>query len=50
VDGKLYLLNLANGQELWSYSIGSPIISSPIVSDGMVFVGANDGNVYAFGA
>jgi outer membrane protein assembly factor BamB len=54
-DGRLYLLSLADGKELWSYTIGDPVISSPAVvrapnrPDSMVIVGADDGMVYAFG-
>jgi outer membrane protein assembly factor BamB len=34
---------------LWSYTTGNWVISSPAVVDGVVYVGSNDGNVYAFG-
>ena len=47
-DGRLYMLALNNGQQLWSYQIGAPVMSSPAVSDAMLIVGANDGCVYAF--
>jgi outer membrane protein assembly factor BamB len=48
-DGRLYLLSLEDGGELWSYEIGQPVQSSPAVADGMVIVGSDDGNLYAFG-
>jgi outer membrane protein assembly factor BamB len=47
-DGRLYMVGLADGREIWSYEIGAPVMSSPAISGGMVIVGANDGHVYAF--
>jgi len=34
--------------QLWSYQTGDPVYSSPAVADGVMYVGSNDGNVYAF--
>jgi parallel beta-helix repeat protein len=34
-------------QTQWTYTTGDGVWSSPAVVDGMVFVGSNDGNVYA---
>ena len=48
-DGNLYMVNLADGKEIWKYEIGQAITSSPAVVNGMVVVGSEDGNVYAFG-
>ncbi|MCC2672135.1 MAG: PQQ-like domain, partial [Armatimonadetes bacterium] len=42
--------DLKDGRQLWTYEIGPEIHSSPGISNGMVFVGADDGFVYAFGA
>ncbi len=50
VDGRLYLLRLADGKRVWSYDVGQPLQSSPAVAGGMIVVGCNDGAVYAFGA
>jgi outer membrane protein assembly factor BamB len=47
-DGRLYLLDLADGRSLWSYEIGEAVASSPAVARGWVVVGADDGQVYAF--
>jgi len=38
----------ASCSPLWSSHTGSPIVSSPAVSDGVVYVGSNDGKLYAF--
>jgi len=48
-DGRLYVVSLTTGKELWSYEIGQPIESSPAVADGKIIVGCNDGSVYCFG-
>jgi outer membrane protein assembly factor BamB len=53
-DGYLYALNAKTGASLWSTSIGDSssrwgLFSSPIVVNGVVYVGSEDGNVYAFG-
>src|SRR5215831_18063570 len=34
---------------LWKYTTGNGVFSSPAVANGVVYVGSNDGNVYAFG-
>ena len=48
-DGRLYMLRLADGKEVWAYEIGHPIASSPAVAQGVVVIGCDDGTVYAFG-
>ena len=35
---------------LWTYTTGGQVLSSPAVSGGIVFVGSNDGKVYALNA
>ena len=40
----------STGQLLWKYTTGGLIDSSPAVSDGVVYIGSNDGNVYALNA
>ena len=47
-DGRLYMLNLSDGKQVWSYDIGQPVMSSPAVANQMVVVGSDDGYVYAF--
>jgi outer membrane protein assembly factor BamB len=50
VDGRLYCVELADGKERWNYEIGSPITGSPAVANGVIVIGAQDGNLYCFGA
>ena len=38
------------GREQWRFETGQSVISSPVVSGGMVFVGSKDGGVYALDA
>ena len=47
LDGYVNVLDRATGQLRWSYRIGSPIESSPIVRDGVDYLGAWNGRVYA---
>ena len=49
-DGRLYMLHLDDGKELWRYDLGGATYSSPAVSRGMILIGANDKRLYAFGA
>jgi outer membrane protein assembly factor BamB len=47
--GKVYALDALTGALVWSYQTDGAVLSSPAVSDGAVFIGSNDGNIYAFG-
>jgi len=38
------------GEQIWSFETNSSVYSSPTVVDGTVYVGSNDGNVYALAA
>lgn len=49
-DGSLRCLNAANGSAKWSARTDGPILATPTVADGRVFVGSADGRVYAFEA
>jgi len=40
----------SNGQLKWSYTTGSYVSASPAVANGVVYVGSDDGNVYALNA
>jgi eukaryotic-like serine/threonine-protein kinase len=46
----IYALNSADGATIWSYVTGGEVYSSPAVAYGVVYVGSNDGKVYAFGS
>jgi outer membrane protein assembly factor BamB len=48
----LYALNAVTGAKLWGYGVSSvhyTMSSSPAVANGVVYVGSNNGKVYAFG-
>jgi outer membrane protein assembly factor BamB len=47
MDGHVYVLDRVNGRERWSYPVGSPVESSPVVRDGIDYFGAWNGRVYA---
>ena len=49
-DGRLYLVGLETGKEIWSYEIGKALTASPAVANGMIVIGSEDGSVYAFAA
>ena len=49
-DGKVYALSASSGSKLWSYTTSNWVYSSPAVVNGVVYVGSQDGNVYALGA
>jgi len=44
----VYALNAKTGAKVWSYRTGSSVNSSPAVANGVVYVGSDDGKVYAF--
>lgn len=49
-DGhSVYALNATTGSIIWSFSTGGAVDSSPAIASGVVYVGSDDGNVYAFG-
>jgi outer membrane protein assembly factor BamB len=47
MDGHVYVLDRATGRLLRSYSVGSPVESSPIVRHGIDYFGAWNGRLYA---
>jgi outer membrane protein assembly factor BamB len=46
-DGALHAVDARRGRGLWQYVTGGPIASSPLVSQGVVYVGSTDHAVYA---
>jgi outer membrane protein assembly factor BamB len=45
----VYALDAFNGDLIWSYKTEGAVQSSPAISDELLFVGSNDGNLYAIG-
>jgi PQQ-like domain len=45
----VYALDANTGAELWSYTTGGAVYSSPAVANGMVYIGSDDGKLYCFG-
>ncbi|MBX5320466.1 MAG: PQQ-binding-like beta-propeller repeat protein [Candidatus Bathyarchaeia archaeon] len=53
MDGKVYCLNTANGDIVWSYTATNRtygIASSPFVYKGVVYIGTGNGSLYALNA
>jgi outer membrane protein assembly factor BamB len=48
-DNNLYALNASTGASLWSYTTGGTVETRPAIANGVVYVGSDDGKVYAFG-
>jgi outer membrane protein assembly factor BamB len=49
-DHKIYALHASDGTKSWEYLTGGPVHSGPAVIDRVVYVGSDDGNVYALRA
>ncbi len=49
-DHKVYALDLATGEERWSFFTGGPIRFAPTVADGRVYVAGDDGWLYCLSA
>jgi hypothetical protein len=49
IDYSVYCLNASTGALVWSYATSGTVFSSPAVVDGVVYVGSEDGKIYAFG-
>ncbi|WP_067048345.1 outer membrane protein assembly factor BamB family protein [Methanofollis ethanolicus] len=56
--GTVYAVNMTTGSKIWSYALPDPgdgtfaafYASSPAVSDGVLYIGAENNRFYAFGA
>ena len=46
-ENNVTALNAQTGAKLWNYSTEKAVYASPAVSNGIVYVGSNDGSVYA---
>jgi outer membrane protein assembly factor BamB len=49
-SGVLFALKARTGKIIWSAPVASGITSSPAVANGVVYVGSDDGTLYAFNA
>ncbi|MCH5376482.1 MAG: PQQ-binding-like beta-propeller repeat protein, partial [Planctomycetes bacterium] len=47
---RIRCLNANDGRDVWSFTAGGRIDSSPTISDGLVFFGCRDGSVYCLRA
>jgi len=47
LTGKVFLTDL-DGKHLWNYRLGGPSHSPPVAAGGLLVVGCDDGNLYAF--
>ncbi|MNO31720.1 Outer membrane protein assembly factor BamB precursor [compost metagenome] len=45
--GMIYAVDVQTGEELWSYPTGGNIYSSPALAHGVLFIGSDDGYLYA---
>jgi outer membrane protein assembly factor BamB len=50
VDGFVYCLDAGTGSLLWKFQTNGPIVSTPAVQDGIVYIGSMDHQVYALRA
>ena len=48
-DGKVYAWSAQNGRLLWQYVTGNAISSTPVIANGLVYIGSWDNNLYSFG-
>lgn len=49
-DDKVYAVDLATGEEAWTFFTGGPVRLAPTVHDGKVYAGSDDGKVYCLDA
>jgi hypothetical protein len=49
-DHRFYAIDRSIGFLVWYYTTGGVVDSSPAVVNGIVYVGSDDGNIYAFGS
>jgi len=50
VDDQLRCVDLRTGKQQWTFFVGGPIRLAPTVSEGRVYFGSDDGNVYCLEA
>jgi outer membrane protein assembly factor BamB len=47
LENRIYGYDTADGSERWQFETGDDVRSSPAVVDGTLYVGSDDGNLYA---
>jgi uncharacterized protein YjbI with pentapeptide repeats/outer membrane protein assembly factor BamB len=47
--GTIYALNAESGKKLWSLAYGEPVLSSPVVANGVLYLGNGSYGIDAFG-
>jgi outer membrane protein assembly factor BamB len=50
LGARLYALDAATGATVWFHQMGAGVHEDPVVSDGIVYIGSNDGFLYALDA
>ena len=45
-DYRVYALDIATGEKIWSFDTGDAISASPVVANGLVFIGSWDNHFY----
>ncbi len=45
--GNVYAVDNTSGEQIWCFPLGSRAMSTPVVSDGIVYCSSDDGNLYA---
>lgn len=50
VDGRVMCRELASGKEAWSFFTNAPVRLAPMIADGKVYVGSDDGYAYCLDA
>src|SRR5207244_2427803 len=49
LDGFLHCLDAKTGAKYWEHDLKSEVWASPLVADGKVYLGTNDGVIHIFG-
>ena len=49
-DGRIVALDRDSGGLVWEFTTGNPVLSSPVVYEGVLYVGSNDWRLYALDA
>lgn len=46
-DGNVYAFDALDGEQLWQFTAGDKVWSTPVIREGVVYFGSHDRNVYA---